>query len=145
MQGKAVIVGLMGAAWVTVGLGISAAQFGAFPGGLELVVVSLALFLAGMTSGLLLALVWGGMSSTMGRRLVPFGYAIFAPVGLLLALLAPVQLDASYSAPSMGWILLVPIVAVAYAAVTVAAGLGLTGGLALAAHSLAARVEGSSS
>lgn len=141
MRTRAVMTAMMGAAWVAVGLGILAVQFGRFPVGAELLVVGLSLYLAGMLSALLLAVVRAGMRSVAGRALVPVGYLVFAPIGLLLALLAPVQLDPLARGASAGWYVLVPMVAVAYAGVALAAGLGFTGGLAIVAHSLATRIE----
>jgi hypothetical protein len=138
---KAAMTAMMGAAWVAAGLGISAIQFGRFPVGAELVAMGLGLYLAGMLSAFLLALVRAGMRSVAGRALVPVGYLVFAPVGLLLALLAPVQMDQLNGPSSATWVLLVPLVAVAYAGVALAAGLGFTGGLAIVAHSLATRIE----
>lgn len=141
MRRKALMTAMMGAAWVAVGLGVSAVQFGRFPAGPELLAMGMGLYLAGMTSAVLLAVVRAGMRSVAGRALVPVGYLVFAPIGLLLAMLAPVSMDQLVASNTSGWFILVPMVAVASAGVALAAGLGFTGGLALVAHSLALRIE----
>lgn len=132
---------LMGAAWPLVGLGFHAIYFGTVPSGAAFWAVALGLFLSGSLSmGMFLA-VLAGFQTPFSRGLVQLGYLLFAPLGLLAALLAPGPIEASAGFGSATFLLLSPVVITLYAGVAMGIGLGLTGGLAMAAHSLALRVQ----
>lgn len=131
----------MGMAWVFAGLGILAILYHYLPTGAELAASVVGLFLAGAVTALLLTAVRAGQRTRFDRGLVGFGYLLFAPVGLLMALLAPARLDIGGSSFNAASALAATILTVVFAGVAVGVGLGFTGGLAVAAHSIAVRVD----
>ncbi len=131
---------LFGMAWALVGVGFQALHFRYLPYGVELLGQALGLFLAGVASSLLLLIFLGGMRNPLGRQMVVAGYVLFSPLGLLLALLASSSLEGP-DMPGMAFALEAPLLIAVAATIAVAVGLGLTGGLAVFAHSVAARVR----
>ena len=140
MSKKYAIV-LMGAAWPLLGLGFDALHFGTVPSGAGFWAVALGLFLAGSLSMALFLAVLAGFQTAFSRGLIHLGYLLFAPLGLLAALLAPGSIEASAGFNSPSFMLVAPIAITFYASVAIGLGLGVTGGLAVAAHSVALRLQ----
>jgi hypothetical protein len=106
-----------GLAWPFAGLGFSAINLGYVPEGLALVAEVVGLFLA-------------------------TGYAMFAPLALLGGLLAPSPFESGSESP-VGLAIMAFLAIVIYASAVIGIGLAFTGGLAVAAHSLAVRIHSS--
>ncbi|MEX0787908.1 MAG: hypothetical protein WD906_02390 [Anaerolineales bacterium] len=140
MSKKYAIV-LMGAAWPLVGLGFHSIYFGTVPSGAAFWAVALGLCVSGCLSMALFLAVLAGFQTPFSRGLIHLGYLLFAPLGLLAALLAPGPIEASAGFASATFLLLAPVAITLYSGVTIGIGLGLTGGLAVAAHSLATRLQ----
>jgi hypothetical protein len=140
MNWKAVIC--FGLAWPFAGLGFSAVNLGYLPSGLPLVAEIAGLFLAGTISGALLLAVLGGVRTPVGKGLVATGYAMFAPLALMGGLLAPSPFESGSGSP-VGLAIMALVAIVIYASAAIGIGLAFTGGLALAAHSLAVRIHSS--
>ncbi len=136
---KAVL--LFGLAWAFAGLGFSAVYYRYVPGGIELAAILIGLFLSGAISGGLLLAVRSGMSTPVGKVLVVVGYALFTPIALMAGLLAPGPFEAYGRNPDIALAFLAPLAIVLYASALIGLGLGLTGGLAVAAHRLALRAQ----
>jgi hypothetical protein len=101
---------------------------------------AIGLFAAGAVSAGLLLVMRAGMHTSFARGLVYFGYLLFAPLGLMAGLLAPGPFEAAGES-AVGLILVAPLAILLYAGMTVAFGLGFTGGLAVVAHSLSLRLQ----
>jgi hypothetical protein len=129
-----------GLAWPLVGLGFSAIYFGYMPAGLQLIAEAIGLSVAGGISGALLLTISSGMKTPVGRGLVLVGYALFSPLALMGGLLAPAPFESGTGSP-LGLALLAPLAIIFYASAAIGIGLGFTGGLAVAAHSLALRIH----
>lgn len=127
---------LIGLAWPSIGLGFMSVHFRYLPTGLELAAQAIGLFLAGIVSGLLFLSVRGVFTSKFSLGLVSIGYFLFAPIGIMLALLAPGPVMTAGSDSPLALILLVPLVIMLYSNTAIAAGLGITGGLAKSAQRL---------
>jgi hypothetical protein len=136
-QSMAIIV--MGLAWPLVGLGFMALNFGYLPSGLSLFAQSLGLFLAGMLSSALYLTVRRVFESSIGAGLINVGYILFAPIAIMTALIAPGLVEEAGS--PVAFILVTPIMITIYANAAMAAGLGLTGSLAIAARILVDRSQ----
>jgi hypothetical protein len=130
---------LIGLSWAFIGMGYMSIQFHFLPEGPALITESLGLFLAGFLSGALLLSVIDNMESQLGRWLVVFGYLLFAPLGIMVGLLAPGAYEPVKIAGSITFAVLAPILITICAVMAVGLGLGFTGGLAVAAHRLAGR------
>ncbi len=139
-NGKAVVC--FGLAWPFAGLGFSAVKLGYIPSGLPLMAEIVGLFLAGTISGALLLAVLGGVRTPVGKVSVAAGYAMFAPPALMGGLLAPSPFESGSESP-VGLAIMALLAIVIYASAAIAIGLALTGGLAVAAHSLAVRIHSS--
>jgi hypothetical protein len=131
-----------GLAWPFAGLGFSAVNLDYLPTGLSLVAEVLGLFLAGTISGALLLAVLGGVRTRVGKGLVSAGYAMFAPLALMGGLLAPSPFESGSESP-VGLAIMAFLAIVIYASAAIGIGLAFTGGLAVAAHSLAVRIHSS--
>jgi hypothetical protein len=141
---KKIAVTLVGLAWMLLGLGVMAIYYGTLPTGASLWSVAAGLFLAGLVSMALFMGVQAGVPTRFGRALVQVGYLMFAPVALLAALTAPGPIEAASGYGSLTFVLIAPVAIMLYAGIAIALGVGFTGGLAVAAHSLALRVQPSS-
>jgi hypothetical protein len=102
---------------------------------------AIGLFLAGAISAALLGATLANQRTPLGRFCVQVGYLFFAPLGLMMALLAPAQMETG--AGSLAWAsaLLAAGMITLLASLAVAIGLGFTGSMALAAHAVAVRVQ----
>jgi hypothetical protein len=130
---------LLGLAWPAIGLGFLALHFDYLPAGLSLVTHAIGLFLAGVLSGFLYLTVRRVFASVLSRSLLNIGYVLFAPVGLMAALLAPGMMEEAGSPSS--FVLITPVMIVLYSNTAIAAGLGLTGSLAIVANIVAERFQ----
>ena len=125
---------LIGLSWAFIGLGYMSIQFHFLPDGAALVTEALGLFLAGYLSGALLLSVAENMESKFGRWLVVFGYLMFAPLGIMVGLLAPGAYEPVQMGTSITFAVLAPVLITISAVMAVGLGVGFTGGLAVAAH-----------
>ena len=128
---------IMGFAWPLVGLGYMALQFGYLPSGLSLFAQGIGLFIAGTLSGALYLTVRRVFASNIGAGFINLGYLLFAPVSIMTALVAPGLVEEAGS--PIAFVLVTPIMIALYANAAMAAGLGLTGSLAIAARILVDR------
>ncbi|MDF1499120.1 MAG: hypothetical protein P1P76_01435 [Anaerolineales bacterium] len=129
----------LGIAWPAIGLGFLSIHFKYLPSGLNLASQALGLFLAGVLSGLLYLTVRRVFASVLSRSLLNIGYLLFAPVGLMAALLAPGIMEEAGTPSSFMFI--TPIMIVLYSGTAIAAGLGLTGSLAIVANIVSERFQ----
>lgn len=130
---------LLGLAWPAIGLGFLALHFNYLPSGLDLVSHAVGLFLAGILSGYLYMAVRRVFASVLSHSLLNIGYLLFAPVGLMAALLAPGMMEVTGTPSS--FVLITPVMIILYSNTAIAAGLGLTGSLAIVARIIAERFE----
>jgi hypothetical protein len=130
---------LLGLAWPAIGLGFLALHFDYLPSGLSLVTHVIGLFLAGVLSGFLYLTVRRVFASVLSRSLLNIGYMLFAPVGLMAALLAPGMMEEAGTPSS--FVFVTPLMIVIYSNTAIAAGLGLTGGLAIVANIVSERPQ----
>lgn len=130
---------LLGLAWPAIGLGFLAMHFNYLPAGLSLVSHAMGLFLAGVLSGFLYVTVRRVFATVLSHSLLNIGYLLFAPVGLMAALLAPGMMEEVGSGSSL--VIMTPLMIILYSNTAIAAGLGLTGSLAIVAHIVAERFE----
>lgn len=130
---------LIGLAWPAVGLGFMALHFGYLPSGLSLITEVLGLFIAGVLSGLLYFGVRSVFKTNLSVALVNVGYLLFAPISIMTALIAP-GLGEELGSPLM-FVLISPIMIALYAMAAMAAGLGMTSSLAIAAQILSGRPQ----
>jgi hypothetical protein len=128
---------IMGFAWPLVGLGYMALQFGYLPNGLSLFAQGIGLFLAGALSGALYLTVRRVFETSIGAGLINIGYILFAPVSIMTALVAPGMVEEAGS--PVAFVMVTPIMIALYANAAMAAGLGMTGSLAIAARILVDR------
>ncbi|TFH36349.1 MAG: hypothetical protein E4G99_05180 [Anaerolineales bacterium] len=138
-KNQRIAIFIMGFAWPLVGLGYMALQFGYLPSGLSLFAQAIGLFLAGTLSGALYLTVRRVFESSIGAGLINVGYILFAPIAVLTALIAPGLVEEAGS--PVAFILVTPIMICLYATAAMAAGLGLTGSLAIAARILVDRSQ----
>lgn len=139
MNTRTLFILLIGLAWPFLGLGLMALHFGYLPSGSTLLAEVLGLFLAGILSGCLFMAAYSGLNSTLGRGMVHLGYLLFAPLGLMAALAAPSPIESATSISMFTILVATPMAIILYGNLIVAAGLGITGGLALSAKVLASR------
>ena len=137
MNNRRIAILIMGIAWPLVGLGFMALNFGYLPSGLSLFAQGLGLFLAGTLSGTLYLTIRRVFESSIGAGLINVGYILFAPIAIMTALVAPGLVEEAGSPAA--FILVTPIMITIYANAAMAAGLGLTGSLAIAARILVDR------
>ncbi len=130
---------LIGLAWPAVGLGFMALHFGYLPSGLSLITEVFGLFIAGVLSGLLYFGVRSVFKTNLSVGLVNVGYLLFAPISIMTALIAP-GLGEELGSPLM-FVLVSPIMIALYAMAAMAAGLGMTSSLAIAAQILSKRPQ----
>jgi hypothetical protein len=130
---------LLGLAWPAIGLGFLALHFNYLPSGLSLVSHAVGLFLAGLLSGFLYLSVRRLFASVLSRSLLNIGYVLFAPIGLMAALLAPGMMEEM--GPSSSMLVMTPLMIVLYSNTAIAAGLGLTGSLAIVANIISERFQ----
>ena len=130
---------LIGLAWPAVGMGFMALHFGYLPSGLSLITEVLGLFIAGVLSGLLYFGVRSVFKTNLSVALVNVGYLLFAPISIMTALIAP-GLGEELGSPLM-FVLISPIMIALYAMAAMAAGLGMTSSLAIAAQILSGRPQ----
>ncbi len=127
---------LIGLSWAFIGMGYMSIQFHFLPEGLALITETLGLFLAGFLSGALLLSVAENMENKLGRWLVIVGYLLFAPLGIMVGLLAPGAYEPVQISSSIKFAVLAPVLITITAVMAVGLGIGFTGGLAMAAHRL---------
>ena len=139
MNGRKMFILLIGLTWPFLGLGLLVLHFGYLPSGATLVAEVIGLFLAGILSGCLFMAAYTGLNSPLGRGMIHLGYFLFAPLGLMAALVAPSPLEAATGISMLTMIIATPMAIILYGNLVVAAGLGITGGLALSAKLLASR------
>ena len=132
----------LGLAWPVTGMGFSALSLGFIPSGLPLVAQLMGLFLAGVISGVLLLAVRGVVRTQVGKGWVTAGYAMFTPIALMGGLLAPSPFESGSGSP-VGLAIMAFLAIVAYASSAIGIGLAFTGGLAVAARSVAVRIHSS--
>jgi hypothetical protein len=125
---------LIGLSWTFIGMGYMSIQFHFLPEGPALVTEALGLFLAGYLSAALLLTLVENMENQFGRWLVIFGYLLFAPLGIMVGLLAPGAYEPVQMNTSITFAVLAPVLIMITAVMAVGIGLGFTGGLAMAAH-----------
>ena len=130
---------LIGLAWPAVGLGFMALHFGYLPSGLSLIAQGVGLFFAGVLSGLLYFGVRSVFKTNLSVGLVNAGYLLFAPISIMTALIAP-GLGEEIGSP-LTFVLISPIMIVLYSMAAMAAGLGMTSSLAIAAQILSSRPQ----
>jgi hypothetical protein len=130
---------LIGLSWAFIGMGYMSIQFHFLPEGMALVTETLGLFLAGFLSGALMLSVAENMESRIGRWLVVVGYLMFAPLGIMVGLLAPGAYEPVQIGSSITFAVLAPVLITISAVMAVGLGIGFTGGLAVAAHRLVNR------
>jgi hypothetical protein len=139
MNARKFFILLIGLAWPFLGLGLMALHFGYLPSGSTLVAESIGLFLAGVLSGCLFMAAYSGLDSPLGRGMIHLGYFLFAPLGLMAALVAPSPIESATGISMFTILVATPMAIILYGNLIVAAGLGITGGLALSAKVLASR------
>ncbi|HEY46099.1 MAG: hypothetical protein AMJ88_12565 [Anaerolineae bacterium SM23_ 63] len=139
MNARKMFILLIGLAWPFLGLGLMALHFGYLPSGATLVAEAIGLLLAGILSGCLFMAAHTGLNSPLGRGMIHLGYLLFAPLGLMAALVAPNSLEAASNISMLTLVVGVPIAIVLYSNLVVAAGLGITGGLAISAKVIASK------
>ncbi len=139
MKARKMFILLIGLAWPFLGLGLMALHFGYLPSGATLVAEAIGLFLAGILSGCLFMAARTGLNSSLGRDMIHLGYLLFAPLGLMAALVAPSPLEAATGISMLTLVVSVPMAIVLYGNLVVAAGLGITGGLAISAKAIASK------
>lgn len=139
MNARKLFVLLIGLAWPFLGFGLLALHFGYLPSGSTLVAEAIGLFLAGILSGCLFMAAYSGLNSTLGRGMVHLGYLLFAPLGLMAALVAPNPIESATGISMFTILIATPMAIIFYGNLIVAAGLGITGGLALSAKVIASR------
>ena len=134
---------LIGLAWPVVGLGFMALHFGYLPSGMSLIAEAVGLFIAGVLSGLLYRGVRKVFKTKLSVALVDTGYVLFAPISIMTALIATGLREEMGS--SLAFVLISPIMVILYSLAAMAAGLGMTSSLAIAAQILADRTQKSRS
>jgi branched-subunit amino acid transport protein len=130
---------LIGLAWPAVGLGFMALHFGYLPSGLSLIAEAFGLFIAGALSGLLYFGIRKVFKTNLSVGLVNVGYLLFAPISIMTALIAP-GLGEEMGSP-LTFVLISPIMIILYSMAAMAAGLGMTSSLAIAAQILSSRPQ----
>ena len=130
---------MIGLAWPAVGLGFMALHFGYLPSGLSLITEALGLFIAGVLSGLLYYGVRTLIKTNLSIALVNVGYLLFAPISILTALIAP-GMGEEIGSP-LTFVLVSPVMIALYSMAAMAAGLGMTSSLAIAAQILSSRSQ----
>lgn len=130
---------LIGLAWPAVGLGFMALHFGYLPSGLSLIAEVFGLFIAGVLSGLLYFGVRNVFKTNLSVGLVNVGYLLFAPISIMTALIAP-GLGEELGSP-LTFVLISPLMIALYSMAAMAAGLGMTSSLAIAAQILSSRSQ----
>lgn len=142
MNSKKVAIPLIGLAWPLLGLGFMSIHFGYLPSGSALFAQALGLFLAGAISGCLLVGMYLGIDSRFSRGVLSVGYVLFTPVGIMAALLTPGFLEVGTEVTFSKLFISGPLTTIVYGNLAIALGLTLVGVLAVAARSVAVRVEG---
>jgi hypothetical protein len=142
MNSKYAAIPLIGLAWPFLGLGFMSLHFGYLPSGIALFAQAIGLFLAGAISGCLLILMYLGIDARFSRGVLSVGYALFMPVGILAALLAPGPIESTTEVSLSALFISGPMATIVYGNLAIALGLTLTGLLAVIARALAVRVEG---
>jgi branched-subunit amino acid transport protein len=125
-------IALIGLAWPLFGLGYQSLVIRYMPTGAALVAEALGLFLAGAVTGALLLSAVDSMDRKMGRALITVGYLMFAPLGMMAALIAPTPFEPIDGGSWLTFSLVTPVLITLIASLAVAIGMGFTGGLALA-------------
>jgi hypothetical protein len=128
---------LAGGAWAFIGLGLMMLHFGYVPPFSEFLAITVGLLLAGMLTTALLLRMLSIQRTMLGRWAVQLSYLLFAPIGLLTALLAPMPMEGA----ELALRLLAPFLTALLASLAVALGMGLVGLFAVGAHQLSERVS----
>lgn len=123
---------LIGLAWPLFGLGYQSIVIRYLPTGAALAAETVGLFLAGAVTGALLLTALDAMDRKVGRILIGIGYLLFAPLGMMAALIAPVPFEPMGDGSWLTFSLVAPVLIILIANLAVAIGMGFTGGLALA-------------
>jgi len=134
----ALVVGL---AWASLGLGYNALHFGYFPAGVELVVFIIGLILGGAASSLLLMALLQRFERRFARALLLTGYMLFAPLGLMTAMLMAGTITMDAGMPTLVYLIAGPIPIALFANLAVVVGLSIMAGLAVMSFKLAQRFE----
>jgi branched-subunit amino acid transport protein len=138
---NALPITLIGFAWPLFGMGYQAIVIRYLPSGAALVAESVGLFLAGALTGALLLTALDAMERKLGRALVVIGYLLFAPVGMMAALIAPAPFEPMGGDSWLTFSLVTPVLIILIASLAVTIGMGFTGGLALAVGRLNRRAK----
>lgn len=144
MNSKKLATVLIGLAWPLFGLGFMSVYFGYLPTGVDLIAEIIGLFVAGILSALLYLTVRAGFKRPFERGMINAGYFLFAPIGVMIALLAPGPFEAANGLSSITFVIGAPLAIALYSNTAIAAGLGITGGLVKSAHTISNRVHGHS-
>ena len=139
MNARKMFILLIGLTWPFLGFGLMAIHFEYLPSGVTLVAEAIGLFLAGVLSGCLFMAAHTGLNSPLGRGMIHLGYLLFAPLGLMAALVAPNSLEAATGISMLTIVVGVPMAIILYGNLVVAAGLGITGGLAISVKVIASK------
>ncbi len=134
---RRIILISIGLTWPIAGLGFMAYHFGYLPSGLSLIAEAVGLFIAGVLSGLLYLGVRKVFKTKLSVGLIDVGYVLFAPIAIMTALIAP-GLGEELGSP-LTFVLISPIMVILYSMAAIAAGLGMTSSLAIAAQILTDR------
>lgn len=133
--------GLIGAAWVMFGLGFLSVSFHYLPSGFELVILSSGLFLAGVLSGFLLMGFQVRNFTPRWRTWINLNYLLFAPLGLLTALLVPGPLGLDGPGASIGATLISPLAIAFMSNFVMLLGVGLMGGVGIAIRRFSTSIQ----
>lgn len=128
---------LAGGAWAFIGLGLMMLHFGYVPPFSEFLAIAVGLLLAGVLTTALLLKVLSVQRTMLGVWAVQLSYLLFAPIGLLTALLAPMPMEGA----ELALVLLAPFLTALLASLAVALGMGLVGLVAVGAHTISERVS----
>ncbi|MBN2555075.1 MAG: hypothetical protein JXA97_03965 [Anaerolineales bacterium] len=142
MKSKSLAALMVGLAWASIGLGFNALHFGYFPSGIELVVFILGMVLGGAGSSLLLMSLLNHFERRFARILIMIGYLLFAPIGLMTAMLMAGSITMQSGIPMLVYLLAGPIPIALFGNLAVGVGLSLTAGLSVMSFRLSQRVEG---
>jgi len=142
MKSKNLAALMVGLAWASLGLGFNALHFGYFPAGIELVVFIIGMILGGAGSSLLLMALLQRFERRFARTLLLTGYLLFAPLGLMTAMLMAGSITMEAGMPTLIYLLAGPIPIALFGNLAVVVGLSITTGLAVVSFKVARRVEG---
>ena len=132
-KNQRIAVLIIGLAWPLIGLGFLYIHFGYIPRGLGLVATVMGLFAAGGLSGVVYLAFRKVFATPFRLSLINVSYLLFAPIGIMVALLAPGRIESSTGSMSLLLAVVAPFLIAFYSNTVIAAGIGLTSGVAKAA------------